>query len=172
MLFFIQKFIYLNFFFNCLFFNFLNYFYIYLNYSFYYIGLFFFNKKFIFNFYIFSYYFFLVLNFFFFSLNSLNFFFIEFFLDGLYYRIKYYKNYNSLGFLLGFNHYIFFKLPFSIKCKVHMKKRRFFLYSFDFKLLSLISTKLVNLKFPNLYKGKGVKVLFLSYRKKQIQKKK
>ena len=101
----------------------------------------------------------------------LSLFFLDFWLDGLYYRVKYYKNYNILGFILGFNHYILYKLPKKIKVCVHMKKRRFFLYSFDLLLLNNIGLELVNLKYPNLFKGKGLKINFMSYRKKILVKK-
>lgn len=93
------------------------------------------------------------------------------FLDGLYYRIKYYKKFNCIGFILGFNHYIVYKLLENVFVKVHMKKRRFYLYSDDKNLLSLVSSDLVNLKFPNLFKGKGVKVAFYNYRLKILKKK-
>lgn len=101
--------------------------------------------------------------------NSL--FFVEFILDGLYYRVKYYKNYNILGFILGYNHYILYKLPKFIFACVHMKKRRFFLYGFNLVQLGSVGSEIINLKYPNLFKGKGVKVVFLNYRKKILVKK-
>lgn len=101
-----------------------------------------------------------------------NFFFIEMFLDGLYYRIKYYKKHNVISFILGYNHYILYTLPKNVYIKIHMKKRRFFLYSMDKTILSKTCNDLVNLKYPNLFKGKGVKVLFFNYRLKLIKKKK
>lgn len=101
--------------------------------------------------------------------NSL--FFVEFLLDGLYYRVKYYKNYNILGFILGYNHYILYRLPKTVFACVHMKKRRFFLYGFNLVQLGIVSSELTNLKYPNLFKGKGVKVVFLNYRKKILVKK-
>jgi hypothetical protein len=104
--------------------------------------------------------------------NFYTLFFIELNLDGLYYRIKYYKNYNYIGFILGYNHYILYKLNKNVFIKIHMKKRKFYIYSDNKNLLSLISAELVNLKFPNLFKGKGVKVSFYNYRLKIIKKKK
>jgi len=103
------------------------------------------------------------------SINSL--FFCELFVDGIYYRVKYYKRYNILGFILGFNHYILFKLPFTIRASVHMKKRRFFLYGFDLNLLGNLANEIVNLKYPTLFKSKGLKIVTTSYRKKLIVKK-
>lgn len=34
----------------------------------------------------------------------------EMYLDGLYYRIKYFKKYHLLGFIIGFSTYILYKL--------------------------------------------------------------
>jgi hypothetical protein len=101
-----------------------------------------------------------------------NFFFFEMFLDGLYYRIKFYKEHNVLGFILGFNHYILYYLPVGVFAKVHMKRRRFFLYGLDKLILSNVLVDLVNLKFPNLFKGRGVKFVNKKYRLKLLKKKK
>lgn len=103
------------------------------------------------------------------AINSL--FFCELFVDGIYYRVKYYKKYNILGFILGFNHYILFKLPITIRASVHMKKRRFFIYGFDLNLLGNLANEIVNLKFPTLFKSKGLKIVTTNYRKKLILKK-
>lgn len=103
--------------------------------------------------------------------NNLIFYYCEFFVDGLYYRVKYYKYYNILGFILGFNHYILYKLPQNIRACVHMKKRRFFLYSLDLVLLGNVSNELVHLKYPNLFKGKGLRIIINKYRKKNLVKK-
>lgn len=150
--------------------NFYLYFFFYRNYYFFF-KFFYFNVK---------------LNYFFNYLNSygsvyffkyylykfiFSFFFFEFFLDGLYYRVKYYRRFNILGFILGYNHYILFKLPDAIRACVHMKKRRFFVYSANLHLLGQVSNELVHLKYPNLFKGKGLKVLFMNYRKKLLIKK-
>jgi hypothetical protein len=106
-----------------------------------------------------------------FCYNNLFYYYYEFFVDGLYYRVKYYKNYNILGFILGFNHYILYKSPRTVKACVHMKKRRFFLYSLNLILLGNLSSELVNLKYPNLFKGKGLKIIYKQYRKKNLIKK-
>lgn len=150
------------------FYNFILFFFFYKNY--------FINFKFFFKFkkkfskFLFSY-----VSFYIFKYNLykffLSFFFLEFFLDGLYFRVKYYKSFNILGFILGFNHYLLYKLPSFIKACVHMKKRRFFLYSVNFNSLGCVGNEIVNLKYPNLFKGKGVKILFKNYRKKLILKK-
>jgi len=104
--------------------------------------------------------------------NFFNIYFIEMLLDGLYYRIKYYKKLNYIGFILGYNHYILYKLPLNIYLKLHMKKRRFFIYSINKNLLSQVSMNLVFLKYPNLFKGKGVKIINYNYRLKILKKKK
>jgi hypothetical protein len=98
--------------------------------------------------------------------------FLELFLDGIYYRLKYYRNLHVLGFLIGFNHYILFYLPSDIYVKLHMKKRRFFLYSFDKEKLSNVAHFIVNFKYPNLFIGKGVKLKNVVYRRKLVKKKK
>lgn len=103
------------------------------------------------------------------AFNSL--FFCELYVDGLYYRIKYYTKYNILGFILGYNHYILYKLPIVIRACVHMKKRRFFLFGFDLVLLGNLANEIVNLKYPNLFKGKGLKIISTTYRKKILVKK-
>jgi len=150
--------------------NYFCYFFFYKNYYIYYKFLNFLQNYSIYNLFIFSFF-----KKSFFSLNLykqfFNFYFIEYFLDGLYYRVKYYKEYNILGFILGYNHYILYKLPFTIKVIVHMKKRRFFLYSLNSALLLIISQQLVNLKYPNLFKGKGLKIRSIVYHKKLIKKK-
>jgi len=96
----------------------------------------------------------------------------EFLLDGLYYRVKYYKQYNILGFIIGYSTYFYYKLPLFIYCFVHKKKRRFFLYSMDIVLLTNIMIEIVNLKYPNLFKSKGIKYVEYIYRKKDVQEKK
>jgi|SRR5579883_1962 len=119
--------------------------------------------------------FFYVKNYFycFFNISSLKsiIFYVELYLDGLYYRVKYYKEYHMLGFILGYNHYILYKLPLCISAIVHMKRRRFFLLSFDYLVLNLTMVDLVNLKYPNIYLGKGLRVRSKLYRKKPIIKK-
>lgn len=98
-------------------------------------------------------------------------YYIELYLDGLYYRVKYYKDYHLLGFILGYNHYILYKLPSCISVIVHMKRRRFFLLSFDYLSLNLNAIELVNLKYPNIYLGKGLRFRSKLYRKKPVIKK-
>ena len=149
---------------------FFNYFY---NIFFYFKNLnnFFFKKIFILftlkaNFYFFYKY----LNLFLYTFYNL--YYTELFLDGIYYRIKYYKELNILGFILGYNHYILISLPRFLFVKIHIKKRKFFCYSFFKNLLHSFVVKIVNLKFPNLFKGKGIKIVNYNYRLKKIKKKK
>ncbi len=98
--------------------------------------------------------------------------FLEFFIDGVYYRLKYYKTLNVIGFLLGHNHYILFYLPKDIYAKIHMKKRKFFLYGYDKEKLATIGAFMVNFKYPNLFIGKGLKIKSVVYRRKIVKKKK
>lgn len=99
------------------------------------------------------------------------FFFVEIFVDGLYYRVKHYKKYNLLGFILGYNHYVLYKIPRNFQVAVHMKRRRFFVYGFNYKRLVTLAYDIINLKYPNLFKGKGLRIVGLKYRKKLIIKK-
>lgn len=96
---------------------------------------------------------------------------VQLILDGIYYRVKYYKSYNILGFILGFNHYIMYKLPDFVYAKVNMRRRKFLLYSYDLTSLMNIAHEIVNLKYPNTYKGKGVRLMGRTYHRKNIVKK-
>lgn len=160
---------YTNFLKNLFFFyiNNLLYIYIYFKFNFIYI----YGNKYIFN-YLNSMYLLVSLYKFFSNIQKLDLYQYEFFLDGLYYRIKYYKKFHYLGFIIGYNSYIFYKLPKIIFCIVHKKRRRFFSYSYNIQLLSQIMIELVNLKYPNLFKGKGIKFYAKIYRKKVIKEKK
>lgn len=97
--------------------------------------------------------------------------FIELFLDGLYYRVKYYKSKNYLGFLIGFSHYIIVKVPSSIFVRVHTKRRKFVIFSGDKHKLSIFAVFLASLKVPNVYMGKGLKIINKFYRRKKMLKK-
>lgn len=164
-----------NFFFKnsfCKIFYLLNFTYLYF-FTFYYIfnfSFFFLKNKYIKYPYCFNNYFF-IFNFFnyFYKLNLYKY---EFLLDGLYYRIKYYKQYKIIGFIIGYSNYIYYNLPKGIQCFVHKKKRRFFLYSLNLNTLTSSMLEIVNLKQPNLFKGKGIKYIEYIYRKKEVQEKK
>jgi len=97
--------------------------------------------------------------------------FIELFLDGLYYRVKYYRSKNYLGFLIGFSHYIIIKVPSSIFVRIHTKRRKFVIFSGDKHQLSIFAIFLANLKVPNVYMGKGLKIINKFYRRKKMLKK-
>lgn len=97
--------------------------------------------------------------------------FIELFLDGLYYRIKYYRSKNYLGFLIGFSHYIVVKVPSFVFVHVHVKRRKFVIFSGDKHQLSIFADFLAGLKIPNVYMGKGLKIVNKFYRRKKILKK-
>ncbi len=97
--------------------------------------------------------------------------FVELFLEGLYYRVKYYKSKNYLGFLIGFSHYIIVRVPNFIFVQVHTKRRKFVMFSGDRHQLSIFAVFLAGLKVPNVYMGKGLKVMNEFYRQKKMLKK-
>jgi ribosomal protein L6P/L9E len=97
--------------------------------------------------------------------------FVELFLEGLYYRVKYYKSKNYLGFLVGFSHYVVVRVPSFIFVQVHTKRRKFVIFSGDRHLLTIFAVFLANLKVPNVYMGKGVKIVNRFYRQKKMLKK-
>lgn len=97
--------------------------------------------------------------------------FVELFLEGLYYRVKYYKSKNYLGFLVGFSHYVVVRVPSFIFIQVHTKRRKFVIFSGDRHLLTIFAVFLANLKVPNVYMGKGVKIVNRFYRQKKMLKK-
>jgi|SRR5579875_2035282 len=97
-------------------------------------------------------------------------YFVEFYVDGLFYRVKNYKKFKKLGFILGYNSYLLYTLPSYIYVKVSNRRRRFFLFSFKFYELLDISFELLNFKFPNIYHGKGLKFLYYKYKKKMVVK--
>lgn len=99
-------------------------------------------------------------------------YFYELMLEGLYYRVKFYRVYRCLAFILGYNHYILYFIPKKVQIKCHAKRRRFLLYGFDRGLLGRVAVELVNLKYPNLFKGRGVKIESFDYRRKIVIKKK
>jgi hypothetical protein len=97
--------------------------------------------------------------------------FVEFFLEGLYYRVKFYKKKNYLGFLIGYSHYVIIQVPRFIFVKVHTKRRKFVIGGVNRQQVGLFSRMLTDLKFPNIYMGKGVKIITQTYRKKKMLKK-
>lgn len=150
--------------------NFYVFFFIYREYYFYFLNQFskFFIKGFCFMVYINKLFAFFNVNFYkmFYSL-----YYVELFVDGLYYRVKYFSKYNIIGFIIGYNHYVLYKLPLYIKAAIHMRNRRFFLYSFEKNHLINTAVEIVNLKYPNLFKGKGLRLILKTYRRKIIEKK-
>lgn len=91
--------------------------------------------------------------------------------DGLYYRIKYYKKSNALAFLVGYNHYMLYFLPEEINVVLYSKRRKFILYSLNKFLLTKIASCLVSLDYPSLYKSKGIKIYSYNFREKKMKKK-
>jgi ribosomal protein L6P/L9E len=66
---------------------------------------------------------------------------------------------------------VLYRIPKNIGVSVHMKKRRFFIYGFNYERISKIAFEIVSLKYPNLFKGKGLRIVNLKYRKKLVLKK-
>ncbi len=95
----------------------------------------------------------------------------EFFLDGIYYRVKYYKHFHSIGFLIGYSNYVLYRVPVGLQVRVHMKRRRFLIFGMDKMLLNTVSDFLVRFKYPNIYMGKGIKLRRYKYRVKEVIKK-
>jgi large subunit ribosomal protein L6 len=71
---------------------------------------------------------------------------------GLGFKCFIYKNY--LFLLLGFSHYILYKIPKEIK--LFCKKKTIFLTSLNKQKLFIFHKVIQNSKKPNIYKGKGL----------------
>ena len=91
--------------------------------------------------------------------NLGNFFFVQYRVFGLGFRIKKSSFYNtrSLRFDIGFGHGIYYSLPMAVKCL--KRKRRFFIYSDNLFILNFIKIHINNLKLLNPYKIRGLKDL-------------
>ncbi len=96
---------------------------------------------------------------------------VNFYVDGLYYRLKYYKKLHSMGFLIGYSSYLVYKLPICVKVKVFGSRRKFLLYSYDKCFLGNVVWDLIHLKYPDVYSGKGIKGLIFHYKKRKMLKK-
>ncbi len=106
-------------------------------------------------------------NYFFKIRNLGNFFFVQYRIYGLGFKIKksYLSGTRSLRFEIGFGHGIYYILPSNVKCL--KRKRRFFLFSNDFNQLQFIKSHIDKFKLLNPYKIRGLKDL-----KRQIKMKK
>lgn len=106
-------------------------------------------------------------NYFFKIKNLGNFFFVQYRIYGLGFKIKktYLFNTRSLRFEIGFGHGIYYILPSNVKCL--KRKRRFFLFSDNFNELQFVKNHINKFKLLNPYKVRGLKDL-----KKQLKMKK
>jgi hypothetical protein len=106
-------------------------------------------------------------NYFFKIKNLGNFFFVQYRIYGLGFKIKksYLAGTRSLRFEIGFGHGIYYILPSNVKCL--KRKRRFFLFSDNFNELQFVKNHINKFKLLNPYKIRGLKDL-----KKQIRMKK
>ncbi len=106
-------------------------------------------------------------NYFFKIKNLGNFFFVQYRIYGLGFKIKksYLAGTRSLRFEIGFGHGIYYMLPSNVKCL--KRKRRFFLFSDNFSELQFVKNHINRFKLLNPYKIRGLKDL-----KKQIKMKK
>ncbi|AWU39803.1 50S ribosomal protein L6 [Blattabacterium punctulatus] len=88
-------------------------------------------------------------------------------LVGIGYRVSYYEE--ILEFNLGFSHKIMMKIPKEIRAEIKINKGKnpiLILKSYDKQLLGMIASKIRSLRVPEPYKGKGIKYLKESIRKK------
>ncbi len=106
-------------------------------------------------------------NYFFKIKNLGNFFFVQYRIYGLGFKIKksYLAGTRSLRFEIGFGHGIYYMLPSNVKCL--KRKRRFFLFSDNFSELQFVKNHINKFKLLNPYKIRGLKDL-----KRQIKMKK
>ncbi len=106
-------------------------------------------------------------NYFFKIKNLGNFFFVQYRIYGLGFKIKksYLSGTRSLRFEIGFGHGIYYILPCNVKCL--KRKRRFFLFSNDFSQLQFVKSHIDKFKLLNPYKIRGLKDL-----KREIKMKK
>lgn len=80
---------------------------------------------------------------------------------------KLYSHSNLLILKLGYSKCIFFSLPLDIRITVTgRKKRRFSLFSIDKMELTLVSKLLLQLRIPNIYTGKGIRIRGISFIRK------
>lgn len=75
-------------------------------------------------------------------------------LKGVGFKVLYSPTHHSLFFFLGYNHITCYKLPFSVQVKI--KKQFILLFSYNKIFLSYISYQIKSLRFPDVYRGKGI----------------
>jgi ribosomal protein L6P/L9E len=79
---------------------------------------------------------------------------------------------NSIRLKIGFSKLSFFTLPQKVLFFITKKKTSLVLYSIDEQVLAETCRKLSNLKFPDAYRGKGIRYKHQVLLVKQVRKKK
>lgn len=75
-------------------------------------------------------------------------------LKGVGFKVLYSQATHSLFFFLGYNHIVSYKLSYSIQVKI--RKQYILLFSYNKSLLSYVSYQIKSLRFPDVYRGKGI----------------
>lgn len=129
-----------------------------------------FQKKFIFDLLYFNKLNKSIYNYFFKIKNLGNFFFLQYRIFGLGFKIKRSSLLNSRGlrFEIGFGHGIYYALPTMVKCL--RRKRRFFIFSSDLMQLNYIKKHINDFKHLNPYKIRGLKDVKLHVKMKKGKK--
>lgn len=92
-------------------------------------------------------------------------FYVNMYLHGVGYRVWAYKN--KLLFKIGYNHLIKFTLPYTIKAFYF--KAKFLLFGVSKEELNRVSSRLVLLKKPDSYKGKGFRFFGKEFKLKETK---
>lgn len=77
---------------------------------------------------------------------------------GIGFKVFYFSRYHSLYFLLGYNHLVKFRLPDTIFAKV--RKQYVLLFSDSKVDLGRVTYSIRHLRFPDPYRGKGIRYRF------------
>lgn len=91
--------------------------------------------------------------------------FKKLYFNSLGYRVSYKKDQNILTFIIGYSlpKNIFINKNIIINLK---KKKKFFLYSNSKKTIQDFALNIENLRYPDIYKNKGILINLKNYRKK------
>lgn len=102
--------------------------------------------------------------------NLGNFFFIQYRIFGLGFKIKKssLQNIRSLRFEIGFGHSIYYPFPNDIKCL--RRKRRFFIFGYNLTRINYIKKHINKFKLLNPYKIRGLKDLKYQIKMKKGKK--
>lgn len=77
---------------------------------------------------------------------------------GIGFKVFYFSKRHSLYFILGYNHIVKFRLPPSIFARV--RKQYLLFFSFDKELLGKTIYQVQHLRYPDPYRGKGIRFRF------------